>query len=76
MHQILYEDDPTPIPTELKVRIGDHVWIGASAIILKGVTIGDNSVVAAGAVVTKDVPANTLVVGAPAVPVRTIAGWR
>src|SRR5215471_13893820 len=40
MHQILYEDDPTPIPTELKVRIGDHVWIGASAIILKGVTIG------------------------------------
>ena len=76
MHQILYENEPASVPTELTVRIGDHVWIGASAIVLKGVTIGDNSVVAAGAIVTQDVPPNTLVVGAPAVPVRTLSGWR
>lgn len=48
------------------VIIGDNVWIGSNATILPGVTIGDNSVVAAGAVVTKDVPANTVVAGVPA----------
>lgn len=44
-----------------KVVIGKNVWIGAGAIILKGVTIGDNAVVAAGTVVSKDIPENTLV---------------
>jgi acetyltransferase-like isoleucine patch superfamily enzyme len=48
------------------VVIGDDVWIGANAVILPGVTIGSHVVVAAGAVVTKDVPANTLVGGVPA----------
>ncbi|WP_043932609.1 sugar O-acetyltransferase [Bacillus sp. EB01] len=48
------------------VNIGKNVWIGSNATILPGVTIGDNSVVAAGAVVTKDVPANTVVAGVPA----------
>ena len=48
------------------VVIGDDVWIGANAVILPGVTIGRHSVVAAGAVVTKDVPDNTLVGGVPA----------
>ena len=49
------------------VRIGRGVFIGARAIILKGVTIGDRAVIGAGAVVTKDVPANALAVGNPAV---------
>ena len=49
-----------------KVVIGDNVWFGTNSIILTGVTIGDNSVIAAGAVVTKDVPANTIVGGVPA----------
>ncbi|MCT3430976.1 hypothetical protein EFQ32_09720 [Limosilactobacillus fermentum] len=49
-----------------KVTIGNDVWIGGKATILPGVTIGDNVVVAAGAVVTKDVPANTIVAGVPA----------
>jgi acetyltransferase-like isoleucine patch superfamily enzyme len=53
------------------VRIGDNVWIGMNAVILKGVTIGDNSVVAAGAVVTRSVPANTIVAGNPAVTVKS-----
>lgn len=55
------------------VVIGRNVWIGLRAIILRGVTIGDNSVVAAGSVVTKSVPPNTLVAGNPARPVRNLA---
>jgi acetyltransferase-like isoleucine patch superfamily enzyme len=48
------------------VKIGDHVWIGYGATILKGVTIGDYAVVAANAVVVKDVPAHAVVAGNPA----------
>ena len=48
------------------VTIGNDIWIGANAVILPGVTIGDHSVVAAGAVVTKDIPPHTLVAGVPA----------
>lgn len=77
MHEILYgKDTPSARTIDPAVRIGNHVWIGAQAIILKGVSIGENSVVAAGAIVTRDVPSHTLVAGAPASPVRTIAGWR
>jgi len=54
------------------VVIGKNVWIGSSATILPGVTIEDNSVVAAGAVVTKDVPENTVVAGVPAKFMRDI----
>jgi acetyltransferase-like isoleucine patch superfamily enzyme len=57
------------------VKIGDDVWIGVGALILKGVTIGDRSIVAAHAVVTKDVPADCVVAGNPAVVVkRLVAG--
>jgi len=52
------------------VRIADNVWIGMNAVILKGVTIGENSVVAAGSVVTKSIPTNTVVAGNPAVVVK------
>ncbi|MCS7017598.1 MAG: sugar O-acetyltransferase [Cytophagales bacterium] len=54
------------------IVIKRRAWIGAGATILPGVTIGENSVVAAGAVVTKDVPANTVVAGVPAKPVKRI----
>ena len=54
------------------IRIGAHVWIGSNATILPGVTIGDYAVVAAGAVVTRDVPAMTVVGGVPAGVLRTI----
>ncbi|WP_303847701.1 sugar O-acetyltransferase [Aeromonas sobria] len=47
------------------VRIGHNVWIGGSTVICPGVTIGDNSVIGAGSVVTKDVPANVVAVGNP-----------
>ena len=54
------------------IVLGRNVWIGSNATILQGVTIGDNAVVAAGAVVTKDVPANTIVAGVPAKPIKKI----
>lgn len=54
------------------VIIGNNVWIGSGAVILPGITIGDNSVVAAGAVVTKDIEPNSLAVGVPARIVRSL----
>ena len=57
------------------IKIGNHVWIGARATILKGVKIGDGAVVAAGAVVTRDVPPNTLVGGVPAKIIKENVSW-
>lgn len=54
------------------VVIGDDVWIGANAVILPGVTIGKHAVVAAGAVVTTDVPDNTVVGGVPAKVIKKL----
>lgn len=54
------------------IEIEDNVWLGGGAIVLAGVTIGENSVVGAGAVVTRDVAPNTVVVGSPARMVRTL----
>jgi acetyltransferase-like isoleucine patch superfamily enzyme len=69
-----YKDRPPRPRLETRpVKIADNVWIGMNAIILKGVTIGENSVVAAGAVVVKSVPANTIVAGNPAVAVKTFS---
>lgn len=59
---------PEPTP----VHIGDNVWLGDHATVLKGVTIGANSVVAAQAVVTRDVPANVVVAGNPARVVKEL----
>jgi acetyltransferase-like isoleucine patch superfamily enzyme len=58
------------------VVIGDDVWIGANAVILPGVTIGRHVVVAAGAVVTKDVPDSCVVAGIPAKVVKKLEGVR
>lgn len=56
----------------LPVHIGNNVWIGAGAILLPGVTIGDNAVIGASSVVTKDVPANVVAVGNPCRILREI----
>jgi len=71
-HQLLGCDHESSKP----ISIGDHVWIGTRAIILKGVTIGDGAVVAAGAVVTKDVLPKCLVAGVPARVIRENVEWR
>ena len=55
------------------VRIGSNVWIGAGAILLPGVTVGDNSVIGAGSVVTHDIPPNVVAVGNPCRVLREIS---
>ena len=56
----------------IPVRIGRNVWVGAHVTILPGVTIGDNSVIGAGSVVSRDIPADTVAYGVPCRPIRLI----
>ncbi len=56
-----------------KIKIGNNVWVGWGAIILKGVTIGENSIIAAGAVVVSDVPANVIAGGNPAKIIKQLS---
>lgn len=63
-HGLSPEGRPHTYPAP--IVLGRNVWVGSNATILQGVTIGDNAIVGAGAVVTKDVPANTIVGGVPA----------
>ncbi|MBK5214574.1 MAG: acyltransferase [Flavobacteriaceae bacterium] len=71
-HQIIGNSNPISQP----IKIGNHVWIGLNATILKGVHIGDGAIIAAGAVVTKGVPANTIVAGVPAKIIRSDVVWK
>lgn len=65
------ESDPSERPLcASPVCIGDNVWVGENACILAGVTIGNGAVIGANAVVTHNVPDNTIVVGAPARPIK------
>lgn len=68
-HSIIGRPDAKPI------LIGNDVWIGARSTILKGVTIGDGAVVAAGSVVVEDVPSRCLVGGNPARVIRREVDW-
>jgi len=63
------------LDTSSPISIGDHVWIGTNSIILKGVHIGDGAVVAAGSVVSKNVPENALVGGVPARIIKHHVSW-
>lgn len=63
-----HRGDLAPAP----IRIDRNVWLGANVTVLPGVTIGENVVVGAGSVVTKDIPVNSIAVGSPARIVRTI----
>jgi galactoside O-acetyltransferase len=56
----------------MPVRIGKNCWLGAGVIVLPGVTIGDNTVIGAGSVVTKDIPANVVAVGNPCRVLREV----
>ena len=63
----------TLVLDENPVRIRNDAWIGAGAMILRGVTVGEGGIVAAGAIVTRDVPAYSIVAGNPAVLVRELS---
>jgi acetyltransferase-like isoleucine patch superfamily enzyme len=74
VRQIFEQGHPRAVSLdESPVKIGDDAWIGAGAMVLRGVTIGEGGVVAAGAVVTKDVPPYSIVAGNPAVFVRELS---
>ena len=56
----------------LPIHIGKNVWIGSNAVVLPGVTIGDNSIIGAGSVVTRDIPADVVAMGSPCRVLRKI----
>ena len=72
-HPILPELREVQYQYNLPVRIGRNCWLGAGVIVLPGVSIGDNTVVGAGSVVTKDLPANVVAVGNPCRVLREIS---
>lgn len=69
-HGLAPEDRKSTYPAP--IVLGQNVWVGSNATVLQGVTIGNNSVVAAGAVVTSDVPDNVVVAGIPAKIIKRI----
>jgi acetyltransferase-like isoleucine patch superfamily enzyme len=69
-HPVSADNRESLVPGHIHIR--KNAWIGAGATILPGVTVGENAVVAAGAVVSKDVPANTIVGGVPAKIIKSI----
>ena len=69
-HGLLPEERKSTPPAP--IVLGKNVWVGSNATILQGVSIGDNAIVAAGAVVTKDVPSDAVVGGVPAKFIKTI----
>jgi acetyltransferase-like isoleucine patch superfamily enzyme len=71
-HQIIGKENQMTQP----VSIGNHVWIGTNVTILKGVTIGDGAIIAAGSVVTKDIPAQCLAGGVPAKVIKENRQWK
>lgn len=71
-HEIIGNATPKSAP----IVIGDHVWIGMNATILKGVTIGNGSVIAANALVNKDIPDNCLAAGVPAKIIKANIEWK
>lgn len=75
MYNIGAHGEREALESSSPITIGNHVWIGCKAIILKGVTIGDGAVVAAGSVVTSDIPPHSLCAGVPARVIRENVEW-
>ncbi len=71
VHEIIPSDKPVTMP----VHIGNNVWIGMNSTILKGVSIGDGAIIAAGSVVNKDIPSGCLAAGVPAKVIKQNVRW-
>ena len=71
-HPLAAQPRRDKLEAALPIVLGDNVWLGGGVIVLPGVSIGDNSVIGAGSVVTKDVPANVIAVGNPARVIRAV----
>jgi acetyltransferase-like isoleucine patch superfamily enzyme len=71
-HPIHYAVRNTKYEYGIPITIGNNVWIGANVVILPGANIGDNTVIGAGSVVTKDIPSNVVAVGNPCKPIKII----
>lgn len=71
-----YHSTSAGMETIRPVIVQDNVWIGCRSILLKGITVGEDAVIAAGSVVTKDVQPYTLVAGNPAKEIKSVEGWR
>ncbi len=71
---VMMDTDEHPVPGSTRltapIELGDGVWIGARAIVLKGVTIGEGAIIGAGSVVTRDIPARSIAAGQPARVIR------
>lgn len=72
-HAIDPEERLKGVFNDKPINIGSNVWLGANVTVLPGVTVGDNSIIGAGSVVTKDIPANVIAVGNPCKVVRQIS---
>lgn len=74
-HRIIDGESSEHRPVSAPITICDRVWIGMNVTILKGVTIGEGAVIAAGSVVNKDIPARCLAAGVPAKVIKTDISW-
>ncbi|WP_299314658.1 acyltransferase [uncultured Aquimarina sp.] len=74
-HSIIDLESNKRINKAKNVSIGDHVWLGAHVKILKGVNIGNNSVISMGAIVTKDISNNSIATGIPARVIKKNTNW-
>ncbi len=71
-HPLDYETRNKGLEYAKPIKVGNNVWIGGNVIVLPGVTIGDNTIIGAGSIVTKDIPSNVVAVGNPCKVIRPI----
>ena len=71
-HPLDYKIRNTGLEYAKPITIGENVWVGGSVVICPGITIGDNSIIGAGSVVTKSIPANVIAAGNPCKVIRNL----